>query len=219
LEYKANTYRREQRLPYIPSEQEIDSIIASSSIEYSAYFQLLKETAYRPSEALSLTPLDIDLERRIIRLNKPQKGSKSRQSKISAKLALMLSPLIRSDRPNEPIWKVTEHSVAKYLNRLKRRLSEKLADSKFTLIIPYTFRHWKACQEYARTKDIIYIMNLLGHKSLKNVLYYVQLINVPDEDAYICKIASSIDEASRLVESGFEYVTAFENRMLFRKRK
>jgi len=40
-----------------------------------------------------------------------------------------------------------------------------------------------------------------------------------ESDEYVCKIAQDISEASRLVESGFDYLTTFEGKMLFRKRK
>ena len=36
---------------------------------------------------------------------------------------------------------------------------------------------------------------------------------------YTVKVASNVDEACRLLEVGFEYVTEFEGIKLFRKRK
>ena len=40
-----------------------------------------------------------------------------------------------------------------------------------------TFRHFKATMEYHRTKDIIHVMRLLGHKNIKNTLVYTQLVH------------------------------------------
>ncbi|MGD0977760.1 MAG: methyltransferase domain-containing protein [Candidatus Bathyarchaeia archaeon] len=40
----------------------------------------------------------------------------------------------------------------------------------------YTLRHWKATMEYHRTKDILYVMKLLGHKNIANTLIYTQLV-------------------------------------------
>jgi hypothetical protein len=37
--------------------------------------------------------------------------------------------------------------------------------------------------------------------------------------AYTCKTAKDLNEASQLIESGFEYVTEMDNIKLFRKRK
>jgi hypothetical protein len=36
---------------------------------------------------------------------------------------------------------------------------------------------------------------------------------------YSCKIARTVEEAMRLVEQGFEYVTEMDSLKLFRKRK
>ncbi|MEM3728855.1 MAG: hypothetical protein QXF75_06660 [Candidatus Bathyarchaeia archaeon] len=38
-------------------------------------------------------------------------------------------------------------------------------------------------------------------------------------DEYICKAAKTIEEATQLIEAGFEYVTEINNIKLFRKRK
>jgi predicted RNase H-like HicB family nuclease len=36
---------------------------------------------------------------------------------------------------------------------------------------------------------------------------------------YVCKVAKTVDEAKRLLEEGFDYVTEIEGMKLFRKRK
>lgn len=72
--------------------------------------------------------------------------------------------------------------------------------------------------EYSKTKDILHVMNLLGHKNIKNTLVYCHLVNFGN-DEYVSKTAKTVDEASKLVEIGYEYVTTFDDIMLFRKRK
>jgi len=81
-----------------------------------------------------------------------------------------------------------------------------------------TLRHWKATMEYHKTKDILYVQKLLGHKNINNTLIYTHLVNWENDD-WVCKVAKTIDEAGKLVEVGFEFVTQFEGKMLFRKRK
>ena len=39
----------------------------------------------------------------------------------------------------------------------------------------HTLRHWKTTMEYHRTKDILYVKQLLCHKRIENTLKYVQL--------------------------------------------
>jgi len=82
----------------------------------------------------------------------------------------------------------------------------------------HRLRHWKATIEYHRTRDLLYVKHLLGHKNINNTLLYTQLISFQG-DEYSSSVAKTIDEARKLVESGFEYVTDFDNFKLFRKRK
>jgi hypothetical protein len=73
--------------------------------------------------------------------------------------------------------------------------------------------------EYHRTKDLVYVMRMLGHRSIKNTLLYTQLIEFPEDDEFVCKVAKTVQEASQLIESGFEFVCEMEDIKLFRKRK
>ena len=76
---------------------------------------------------------------------------------------------------------------------------------------------------YHQTKDILYVMQFLGHKSVKNTMLYIQLeqaIFKEASDEFICRVAKNVEEAKNLIEAGFDYVcTTPDNVMLFRKRK
>jgi len=72
--------------------------------------------------------------------------------------------------------------------------------------------------EYNKTKDILYVMQILGHKNIKNTLRYTQLVNI-EEDEYVCKAATTIRQASELIEVGYEYICEIDEAKLFRKRK
>jgi hypothetical protein len=61
-------------------------------------------------------------------------------------------------------------------------------------------------------------MRLLGHKNIANTLIYTQLVEF-ESDEYCSAVASSVDEAKKLIEAGFEYVCSHNETMLFRKRK
>jgi len=71
---------------------------------------------------------------------------------------------------------------------------------------------------YAKTKDILHVMKLLGHKSIQNTLLYTQLVNF-ETDEYHSAVAETVEEARKLIEAGFEYVCNFNGVRLFRKRK
>jgi hypothetical protein len=73
--------------------------------------------------------------------------------------------------------------------------------------------------EYHRTKDILHVMKLLGHKNIANTLIYTQLVEFEEDDKYCTGVANNIEDARKLVEAGFEYVCSHGETMLFRKRK
>jgi hypothetical protein len=72
--------------------------------------------------------------------------------------------------------------------------------------------------EYHKTKDILHVKEMLGHKSINNTLLYTQLVNFKDEE-FTARIAHNEQEACELVETGFEFVCDYNCNKLFRKRK
>ncbi|MGC9095178.1 MAG: tyrosine-type recombinase/integrase, partial [Candidatus Bathyarchaeia archaeon] len=86
-----------------------------------------------------------------------------------------------------------------------------------------TLRHWKATMEYHRTKDILHVKQILGHKSINNTLIYITLAEelFKDKLEYISKVAKNVKEACALIEAGFEYVTGEydDGGKIFRKPK
>jgi hypothetical protein len=62
-------------------------------------------------------------------------------------------------------------------------------------------------------------MRLLGHKSIANTLIYTQLVEFEEDDKYCTAIADNVEEARKLVETGFEFICSHNGQMLFRKRK
>lgn len=44
--------------------------------------------------------------------------------------------------------------------------------------------------EFHKTKDILHVMRVLGHKNINNTLVYTQLVDFKDDD-YTAKIAAS----------------------------
>jgi len=74
-------------------------------------------------------------------------------------------------------------------------VTNKLGNPRILRIHFHTPRHWKATTEYAKTKDILYVQKLLGHKNLKTTIQYTQLIALPQNEEYICKIAKNVEGA------------------------
>ncbi|MEM2593341.1 MAG: tyrosine-type recombinase/integrase [Candidatus Bathyarchaeia archaeon] len=55
-------------------------------------------------------------------------------------------------------------------------MAHKLNNLRLKQIHFHTIRHWKATMEYAKTRDILHVMKVLGHKNIKNTLIYTHLV-------------------------------------------
>jgi integrase len=206
-------------LPYIPTETELDQLIAGCNRKYACFLQLLKESAFRVGEAMSLTPNDFNIDRQICTLNKPEKYSRPRQFKMSNKLTTMITSFIRRTNRNERIWNLSYESMHRTFRNRRKSLAEKLGNPNLLNITFKTFRHWKATFEYHRTKDLLFVQRFLGHKNINNTLIYTHLVGFDSEDNYIVKIASTVEEFTELLENGFEYISDYESMKVLRKRK
>lgn len=220
FEYEKKKYHRERKLPYIPTEKEVDQLIGGfSNSPYCAFLQLIKETAFRPIEASRIRPIDIDVERRIVTLNEPAKQSNPRQFRISLKLINMLNPLLARTDTKDRIWKSKPDNISETIRRHRVKVAKRLGNPRLARITLKTLRHWKATMEYHRTKDILYVKELLGHKNIQNTLVYTHLMEFEENDQFIVKVAKTLDEYTELLELGYNYVSDYDGMKVLRKRK
>jgi integrase len=214
-------YKRIEKLPFIPPESEVDQLISGMGKKQACFLRLLKETGMRPGEAWQLQWRDVDTERCFVNVT-PEKNSRPRQLKLSNQNIAMINSLPRLGTYIFHKPTTDQLSSLRYFRRVfirrRKRLAAKLQNPRLEQITFKTLRHFKATMEYHRTKDILHVMQILGHKNIRNTLVYTHLVNWESDD-YICKVAKTVEEAKALVESGFDYVTDVEGYKLFRKRK
>lgn len=219
--WEAPFYKKVSKIPFVPTEGEIDQLVAGCSGRVGTFLQLLKETGCRPGEAWSSLWIDVDLERKTFSVT-PEKGSNPRILPLSQKLVSMLDDLPRTygarifSRSGMPLDHFRDN-----LNQQKARIAQKLKNSRLQRITFKTMRHFKGTLEYHRTKDILHVMQVLGHKSIKNTLVYVHLAEelFKGEQEYVSRVARSQKEACGLIDAGFEFVCDYDGHKLFRKRK
>jgi integrase/recombinase XerD len=212
-------YKPDAKLPFVPSESEIDQVINSAGRRTSTFLATLKETGADPGEALAIEWIDIDSEKKTVIINHPVKGHKSRIINVSSSLITRLEAMPKT---TDRVFNVKMRTLLKNYGMQRQTASRKFNNPRLRKIKFTTFRHWKATMEYHKTKDILWVMRLLGHNSLKTTLIYIDLeIALFHEvnDGFTSKIATSLDEACKLVEVGFEYVCEMDGKILFRKRK
>ncbi|HLN45596.1 MAG TPA: site-specific integrase, partial [Candidatus Sulfotelmatobacter sp.] len=208
-----------RQLPFIPKEREIDDVIAGCNNEIALFLQIGKDTGARAGEIYSLQWIQIDFESRTINIT-AEKGSNPRIFRISNKLFDILSQFPKKD---QQIFKryLTLNNLRRSYERQRNRMGHKLGNPRLQRVTFHTLRHWKGTMEYHKTKDILHVMQVLGHKNIKNTLLYVQLEKAlfDEETEYISKVAKAPHEIQSLIEQGFEFVCSSEDLKFFRKRK
>jgi integrase len=212
--WKPPIYRRVRKLPFIPAETEIDQLIAGTSPRISTYLQLLKETGMRCGEASQLKWTDIDFISRSVRIT-PEKGSNPRILPLSIKLVDMLNTI---PKDKLTVFAVNADMMRRNYNKQRKQIVYKLKNPRLTQITFHTLRHWKATMEYRKTKDILHVKQVLGHKSLDNTMLYTQLIDFKD-DEFTAVVAHSEEEIVKLAEAGFEFFCDYGANKILRKRK
>jgi len=223
LTWEKPRYTKTQRIPFIPTEKEIDELIANAGSKTGTALTVAKETAARIGEILGLKWVDLDEERRTLKFV-AEKGSNPRILSVSSDLIAMLKAL---PRRNEYIFSSTHGHAnrgdySKQLMLTRKSLARKLQNPRLLEITYHTLRHWKGTMEYHKTKDIIHVKTLLGHKNINNTMIYINLeraIFKETNDEFTVRATSDIDEACKLMEVGFEYACDMDGKKLFRKRK
>jgi integrase len=217
LVWQKPSYMRYEKIRKIPREEDINRIIAVATLKYATAYSVLRDTGLRPIELGWLKVQDFDLETGYFYPTTAKYGA-SRVLKVKASTLAMLKKYISryGFGQNDLLW--NSKRVRENWSRNKKVVAERLQESRLLSIRLYDLRHFKGSMEYKKTKDIVYVMRLLGHKNIKNTLRYVHEVDL-GEDQYTCKVSRTVEEASQLIELGFEYVTEIDGTKLFRKRK
>jgi integrase len=220
ITWKRPKYTKENGLPFIPTEEEIQSLISAAGMKTATLLQILYETGARIGEVLKLQWIHIDVQRRTIYIT-AEKGSNSRILPISPRLIDMLN---RLPKINDKVFQCGKHTVRINFEQQRNRTAIKLNNPRLRAIHLHTFRHYKGTTEYHKTKDIIHVKTVLGHKNIESTMIYINLENAifqTQNDEWTCKVANDTKDATALIETGFEYITGEYNDggKLFRKRK
>jgi integrase len=213
-----------QKIPFCPTEEEIDSLISSAGRKLSAFLQLLKETAMRRGEAKRLQWTDVDNERTMITLNAPEKHSNARMWKVSSRLMAMLNQLPKTSQRVFGDSKMD--SMKSMFLTLRKKQAAKLQNPRLMKINFHSFRHWKATMLMHQTRrDIYYVQRFLGHRSIKNTELYLHMENIifgeSSNDEFTVKVVEKDkpDEIKALLELGFDPSCQTDNHIFLRKHK
>lgn len=176
----------------------------------------MKDSGARVGEACRLKWTDVNSENCTLSINNPEKGSRSRTIKVPEKTLAMLKAMPK--KYGDYIFNPNAASVKNVFQMVRNRLAIVHQNARFKQIHMHSFRHWRATKEYQRTKSIVHVKYLLGHKCIQNTDRYTHIVEFAD-DHYYSAVAKSVEESRKLIEDGWEYVTDMEEYKIFRKPK
>ena len=132
--------------------------------------------------------------------------------------------LLKMSRQHDPyIFQPSKSQQREYMRIQRRRISEKLSNPRIKQITFHTLRHWKGTMEYHKTKEIMHVKSILGHKSINCTLIYINLENaifLSNTDEWTSKVSHSLEEEQQLIDAGFILVRSVnETTAIYKKRK
>lgn len=220
LTWQPPKYAIPEKLPFIPLQKEIALLINACGKRVSIFLQGLKETGADPGELLATEWIDLNEEKRIIAINHPVKGHNARILPVSSDFIGRLQLL---PKKSQRIFSTTMNNMYTNFWGQRKRAAHSFNNPRIENVTFTSIRHWKATTEYHRTKDILHVKHLLGHKSLNSTMIYIDIERAIygelRDDEFTVRVAKTLEEDRELIEVGFEYVTERKGAKIYRKRK
>ena len=216
LKWKKPKYKAKQKIPLIPTTENVNKIISATTKKYATIFTILAETGLEAHELSTVSRKDIDIENGIINAQ-GCKGHAPRSFKLKQTTKAMLAEYLYKYKGEKPF----PHSkfMSQIWLRTRNKLADKVQNPQLRQIPMRSLRNYSGAQLYNRTKDPIRVMRHLGHKKLETTMHYIRGIHLNEEEEYTCRTASNVKEATELIEAGFQYITEMDGLKLFKKRK
>ena len=130
--------------------------------------------------------------------------------------------LLALPKPNEYIFSNSNLNAHRWnYDQQKTALAKKLQNPRLKQIKFHTFRHFKASKEYAQTRNILHVKEMLGHRNTNSTLVYTHLVPFDDDaENYYHATAKDDKEAGELIDQAWQFVcTTPQGVMMFRKAK
>lgn len=216
LDWKKPVYHWDTKIPITPTKQNVEAIIASSTLKTATIFTILSETALEGAELHKIRQKDIDKEQGIITAE-GNKGHRGRSFKLKQTTAEMLRTYLGKYPKEQPFPR--PQIMAEAWREARSRASKKLNNPELLKIPLKSLRNYSAVQLYYQTQDPWRVMLHLGHKKLETTQHYISGMIPQGEAEYTCKTAKTTEEAITLIEAGFQYVNHIGELALYRKRK
>lgn len=217
-------YDPEEKMPRLPTEEQLKKLIYGAGKILSLKLWLSKETGLRPVELQALTVEKVDTTTNLVYPTTAKHGC-ARVLKIPQALSqALLKHIIKFNlQPKDKLFKGTARKYGENYREMRKTLAKKLNDPSLTTIRLYDFRHYFGTMQYWKNRDTGLTAQDMGHKDWNTTRKYIHLVRIMElnqnGEEYICKTAKTIEEATTLLEHGFQYQLEMEGIKIFKKRK
>lgn len=167
--------RRESKLPYVPSRDEILRMAAKTlNLRHRTAILMLYGSGLRLSELLDARVRDLDLERNLLRVVQG-KGRKDRLTLLSARLHPAIRDLTLDRAGTEPLFQSrgggtwSPRSVQKFVSQAAVRAGTA------GRVTPHSLRHAFATHLLESGTDLRVIQALLGHSDIRTTTRYTRM--------------------------------------------
>ena len=169
--------KNKSRLPTVLSKQEVNKMLdLTKNPKHHCIISMLYGCGLRVSELVNIKMLDIDLDRKMLRVYKG-KGSKDRYVMLPGKLFSILSS--QENLKSKDDYLFTNDRNGRLTTRSIGKIVKKSADLAGINknVSPHTLRHSFATHLLEDGTDIRYIQELLGHARLETTQIYTHVAN------------------------------------------
>ena len=205
------------KVPLIPSTENVNKILNCATARYTTIFSLLIETGAEAQELHRVKQADIDKENGIISIT----GIKRHDSgtyKLKERTVEMLRIYLSKNTEKYPFPK--PKVMGQVWVETRKRASIKLCYAELRKISMRSLRNHSGAMLYYKTRDPIGVKRHRRHKKLETTMHYLNGITVNgEEEEFICKTPTTVEEATQLIETSFQYITDIDGIKLFKKRK
>jgi len=219
MTWKPPRYKQSRNIPFVPLESEINRLINACGRKTSIFLQGLKETGADPGELWRLEWIDINEKTKTLTIRHPVKHHDPRILPISRELIERFQLL---PKDSKKVFTMKMPTLRTNFSQQRNRIAREFNNPRLEKVTFTSLRHWKATTEYHRTKDILHVKQLLGHKNLSSTMKYIDIDRAVygdhEDDEFVSRVARSLKGARLLIEAGFEYITDMDGYKLFRKR-
>jgi integrase len=226
IQWEMPYYQSDKKMPKLPTEEQIKTLIAGAGKSLSLKLRLSLETGIRPTELCSLKVQDLDIGHTLINPTTAKHGC-ARALKISLPLAQDLQTRIiqMNLKPTDNLFgKSTARHYGTHYREMRKTLAKKLNKPDLLTVRLYDFRHFFGTMRYWKYRDVPLTAQDMGHRDYNTTSKYLHLCRIlelmTNSDQWLCKAVQTKDEASPLIETGWQYVnTTPDGFMLYRKPK